>query len=318
MNQVQPQSPEAEAAPPPRKFVAKKRRKRARHEHHGGAWKVAFADFMTAMFALFLVLWILTQSQDVKSAVASYFRHATDYEGKADETLRGNQGLQENKQGRLDLPNNFLDVESSNGTRLDPQSASGGLGKVTAEAGLRPQIIERVEDQDKDEIKTFLNLADDLWARMGMDPSFLKAKNNLAIEAREEGLLIQFIQQPNAPLFDEKTGAFKDSLQRMFAVLSKKFALLPNKLEIDGHGSIFSTGSTVPGTSDANQKWHASALMADLARAELQKNGVREGQITKVSGCGLARLLNPNNVNDPVNQRISILLRPRQWQAERY
>lgn len=95
-------------------LARKKRRKRARHEHHGGAWKVAFADFMAAMFALFLVLRILSQSQDAKSAASSYFRHATDYEGKADETLRGNQGLQENKQGRLDLPNNFLDVDAGN------------------------------------------------------------------------------------------------------------------------------------------------------------------------------------------------------------
>lgn len=304
---------DSESPPPPKKIVVyKRRRRRRRLDHHGGAWKVALADFMTAMFALFLVLWILTQSQEVKSAVASYFRHATDYEGKADEILRGNQGLLENKQGRLDLVNNMINYEGINGSKLDARSASGGLAKVAAEAALRPQVIDRVEEQEKDELKTFLNLADDLWSRLGMDPSFLKAKNNLSIEAREEGLVIQFIQQPNAPLFDEKTGALKVAFQELIHVIGRKIAQLPNKMEIDGHGSIF---SNVP---DSSQKWKSSMLMAELVRAQLQVSGIRDDQITKVSGCGVTRLLNPNNVNDPINQRISILVRPRQWRPERY
>ena len=65
-----------------RPIIIVKKKAAAHAGHHGGAWKVAFADFMTAMFALFLVLWILAQSQEVKSAVASYFRHPTDYEAR--------------------------------------------------------------------------------------------------------------------------------------------------------------------------------------------------------------------------------------------
>ena len=264
------------------------------------------------MFALFLVLWILTQSQDVKSAVATYFRHATDYEGKPEEILRGNRGLMENKNGRLDTPNNMLEAEEdSSGAKQDPQSTMGGFNKASPETGSRPKATDRIDDE-VDEVRTFLKLQEEILTRLGLEPSFAKIKDNLVIETHEEGLLIQFVQQKNSPLLDSKTGAFKDAFKNTLGVLARTIGALPNTLEIDGHGSIFEN------LSEPGQKWKASALMADMTRVELEKSGLKQGQITKVAGCAYTRRLNPNDNNDPLNQRISIFVRPRQWRVERY
>ncbi|MEI6231495.1 MAG: flagellar motor protein MotB [Planctomycetota bacterium] len=304
-------SSEAVAAPAPKRIIIYKKRKQ-KHEHHGGAWKVAFADFMTAMFALFLVLWILTQSQDVKSAVASYFRHATDYEGKPEDILRGNRGLMDHKNGRMDIPNNFLQPEDN--AKDNPQEAPstiGGFGKVAPEPGARPGAVTLRLDED-DDVRSFLKLQEEILTRLGLDPSFAKIKDNLVIETHEEGMLIQFVQQRNSPLLDAKTGAFRDAFKSTLGILAKTLGELPNVLEIDGHGSIFEN------LSEPSQKWQASAMMANMTRLELEKSGLKKGQVTKVAGCASTRLMNPNNVNDPVNQRISIFVRPRQWKVERY
>lgn len=304
-----------EAGVQERPIIVIKKIKKA-HGHHGGAWKVAFADFMTAMFALFLVLWILTQSQEVKTAVASYFRHPTDYEGKPDADFHGNNGLMENRQGRLDHMPNVLQIEGkkegSEGAGQTPESVAGGTAPATAEAGLRPEIVERVEEQEKDEMRSFLKIADDLWMVLGMDGSFKRFKDNVLIEAIEDGLVIQLVDQPKAPLFEEGSTDFKPAIKRAFSILGKELSKYPNKVEIDGHATEISNAY------DSRKKWLASGLLADMARIELENAGLKPAQVTKVSGCADMRPLNPQSPGDPLNRRVSILVRPRQWRPERY
>jgi chemotaxis protein MotB len=286
--------------------------------HHGGAWKVAFADFMTAMFALFLVLWILTQSQEVKSAIASYFRHPTDYEGRPDANLQGNDGMWENVQGRMDNRSNVFDTTNVKvelgGDGLSPESVNGGLvTKSSADPGLRPSIVERIEDQEKDEVRTFLKIADDLWMTLGTDPSFKRFKDNLAIQTLEDGLVVQIVDQPSSPLFEEGSREFKPALKKALAVLAQGLAKYPkNKLELSGHDG------RVGSTNDSHGKWLASAQLAEETRSTLEQAGLKPNQITRVSGCADTRPLNPRSPDDPLNHRISILVRPRQWRPEHY
>lgn len=306
-------SDEAVAAQRPIIIIKKKK---AGHAHHGGAWKVAFADFMTAMFALFLVLWILTQSQEVKSAVANYFRHPTDYEGKPDSNLHGNNGLMESRQGRMDNISNVLQIEikkeTSDGAGQTPESIAGGSAPATAEAGLRPEIIERVEEQEKDEMRSFVKIADDLWMILGMDPSFKRFKDNIMMESMEDGLVIQLVEQLNCPLLEDGGLEFKPSIKKALSLLGRELAKYPNKLEIDGHAADISH------LSGGTKKWVGSSMLADLARGELESAGLKPGQVTKVAGCADARPLNPRTSSDPLNRRVSILVRPRQWHPERY
>jgi len=294
-------------------------KKKGGHGHHGGAWKVAFADFMTAMFALFLVLWILTQSQEVKTAIASYFRHPTDYEGKPDAMIRGNNGLMDNKQGRLDnAPEVIQEKKDKSGANAGgegqtPESVSGGAAPVAPEPGMRPMPVERPEEQEVDEVRSFLKISDEIWTVLGMAGSFKRFKDNIVIEAIEDGLVIQIVEQPNSPLFEEGSTSFRPAIKQAMSVIGKQLAQFPkNKLEIDGHGI------QIAGVFGPEQKWLASSMLADLTRQQLMNSGVTFQQVAKVSGCADSRPLNPRNKADPLNQRISILLRPRQWRPERY
>jgi chemotaxis protein MotB len=296
----------------PKTIIIYKKRKN-KHAHHGGAWKVAFADFMTAMFALFLVLWILTQSQEVKEAVASYFRHPTDYEGKPDVLLRGNEGLMDHKQGRMDMDRAVIDMETAGNKQpgdaggqpgQTPTSITGGKGLLSPPEGMRPKIISKVEDID--EVRTFLELADKLWEVLGTTSSFHRIKDNLLIQSLEDGLLIQLLEQEKSPLFEDGQDVFKPGISQALAVIAKQLSTLPNKLEIDGHGK------SLTNFYNEKQKWVASTYIADVTRAEMERNGLKSQQIIRISGCADTRPMGSG-----VGRRISILVRPRQWQ-ERY
>ena len=307
----------APAASEKPKVIIKWKKKKGGHGHHGGAWKVAFADFMTAMMALFLVLWIVAQSQEVKQAVAYYFRHPTDFEGKPDALLRGNQGLMDNKSGRLDAPPSVVDATQAKSAAAGanegqtPQSIAAGISPIPGEPGLRPSPVERPEEQDKDEIRTFLDLADDLWKDLGMDASFQRIKDQIQIQTVEDGLVIQLVELPGKPLLEEHSEKFKPVIQKVINTISAKLAQYPkNKMEIDGHGPGFS--------NDPTQAWLGSAMLADLTRRELQTAGLKPTQITKVSGCADTRPLDVKNAGSSINRRISILVRPRQWKPEHY
>jgi chemotaxis protein MotB len=289
------------------------KKKKGKHAHHGGAWKVAFADFMTAMFALFLVLWILTQSQEVKEAVASYFRHPTDYEGTPDVFMRGNDGLMDHKQGRMDNDATVIEIESAgnkqagdagNNPGKTATSVSGGKGQLSPPEGLRPKVVSKVEDID--EVRTFLELAEKLWEVLGTTSSFNKIKDNLLIQALEDGLLIQLLEQEKSPLFEDGQDVFKPAIRQALGVVAKELSTLPNKMEIDGHGKSIANFYT------EKQKWLASTYIADLTRMEMERGGLKPQQIIRVSGCADTRPMGPAG-----SRRISILVRPRQWQ-ERY
>lgn len=304
----------AEASEAPKvKIIYKKRKGGGGHGHHGGAWKVAFADFMTAMMALFLVLWIMAQSQEVKSAVAYYFRHPTEYEGKPDSLLRGNDGLMEIKNGRMDNRASLREGNSNpppgGGSGLQAQSVAGGAARMNAEPGLRPEPIERIEE-DPDEVRDFLKLSDLLWEELGLDPSYMRFKDQVTIETMEDGMLVQLMELPDQPLLEDHTFKFTPTIKRALAILAKKLKSYPNKIEIDGHG--------LGTASDPAEKWVGSTLLANLARQELEAGGIKATQITRIAGCADTRPLDPKTGANPLNRRVSIMVHPKQWRPDRY
>ena len=310
------------------------KKKKGHAEAHGGAWKVAFADFMTAMFALFLVLWILTQSQEVKSAVASYFRHPMDFEGKPESKFQGNDGLMQNLQGRMDTHSTILSTRSSQSPPEEgtpPTTLSGSISKTAADLA----AVERKVDQEKtkdtdtvemDEVRTFVQIADKLWKELGMDARYQSFKDNLMIQTLEDGLLIQIVNQRNSPLMEPGKAEFCDKVKALLHDISEALAAYPkNKLEIDGH-----CASLLP-LYDVDKKWLASSYLADLTRHELLNAGkekcLKADQISKLSGCADSRpLIVPaadlgemdRQYQSSINFRVTIFMRPRQWQPERY
>ena len=295
-------------------------KRKRREEYPGGSWKVALADFMSSMFALFLALWVLAQSPQIRAAVAQYFKDPGAYSGRLPELFHKEKVMIERNENRSGLQPVVIEQKSGQPGR-EPDARAGPPESITgnptspspAEAALRPRVpVERVEDQEQDEVRTFLKIGDDLYRKLGLSPSFWKFKNNVTIQALEEGLLVQLVDQKDAPLFAVGDPDLRPVIKEVLGILAEELGKYPNKVEITGHGT--SVAQAFP----AEQKWLASAYMADRARVILEQKGLKGKQISKVTGCADQRPLNPAVANDPLNRRISILVRPRQWKPEEH
>ena len=171
------------------------RRKRHQEPHHGGAWKVAFADFMTAMFALFLVLWLINQSSDVKSAIAGYFQ---DPLGRADEF----------------------------GNSIIP-----GEGAQTQM--VRPSInIRDVTDPRRDRLQS---IAHELKASIQQTPELSRLAGQVSIRLTDEGLQIELLEDSTGCFYERGNGTPTAGGHKILALLGSELGHLPLPVRIDGH-----------------------------------------------------------------------------------
>lgn len=167
--------------------------------HHGGAWKVAYADFVTAMMALFIVLWIVGQSKDVKEYVANYFRDP----GAFNQTGPG--GVMK---GSSILPSPV------------PMPSSGEEGAAaTREA----------------QTKAFEKMAKGLRETLAGSPEFAQLKDQVDIRTTDVGLLIELIEQSNSTFFDLGAATLQPKTRELLTVMAERLAALPNKIVVEGH-----------------------------------------------------------------------------------
>ena len=167
--------------------------------HHGGAWKVAYADFVTAMMALFIVLWIVGQSKDVKEYVANYFRDP----GAFNQTGPG--GVMK-------------------GSSILPSPVPmPGTGEETAVATREAQT------------KAFEKMAEGLRETLAGSPEFAQMKDQVNIRTTDVGLLIELLEQSNSTFFDLGAATLQPKTRELLTVMAERLAALPNKIVVEGH-----------------------------------------------------------------------------------
>jgi chemotaxis protein MotB len=181
-------------------IIIKKVKKGGHGGHHGGAWKVAYADFVTAMMALFIVLWLVGQDDKVKVAVSEYFKDPEKFEEKV-------------KEGTLILP-------VVTGTP-SPQPS----GKV---------IIIKVEKDDTGELK---KEAEAINKMVCNDPDLKKFKDQIEIKITDEGLRIELFEKSsgNGVYFDLSSARIKPEAIKLLQKLSAEIGKLPNDISVEGH-----------------------------------------------------------------------------------
>ncbi len=246
------------------KIVIVKKIVKGHAAHHGGAWKVAYADFVTAMMALFMVLWLLSQTdQETRSELSEYFR--TGVFSGAPSILNGGSGIQ-NKA--------FFDVVGSSHTQ--PEQVA----------------FERVS----------LAVRAQLTQMAGEDPQIKEAGDQIKVSVTEEGLLIQILDGGQNLLFDLSSAELKPKLVEILSRIAPVLARLDNQIQVHGHTDArpFPAGS-------GRSNWQLSFERADRARAVLEKNGLRAGQISGVFAHGATALMKPDEPFAPENRRLSIL-----------
>ncbi|HEX5660586.1 MAG TPA: flagellar motor protein MotB [Polyangiales bacterium] len=240
------------------------------HGHHGGAWKVAYADFVTAMMALFIVLWLLTQSdQASKEKIAEYFRTGA-------------------------LPGGALMIGKPGGN-TPPQPINifpDGPGQSSAAS---------VESK---ELKALAKAVRQMMAQHSKSaPSMAALGKHVKVRLVNEGALIELVEGGDNFLFNVASAELKPGAIEILNQLAPMLAGLDNKLEIHGHTDA---RPFPPGSKATN--WQLSFERGDQARRVLEGQGVEKGKIQSVLAHADTALYNPDNPLAPENRRLSILV----------
>lgn len=259
--------------------------------HHGGAWKIAYADFVTAMMAFFLLMWLLGSVGEVKlKGIADYFSNP------AKATLEGGPSA--------GMSVSLINAGGEDLTRKEGQVHNGSepLAKIESDQKkmTEEEARKKIEEEDKKRIE---HLEKELDSLIKVDPALKAYKDQIKLDMTRDGLRIQIIDQANRPMF--KLGSI--NLEPYAAEILKKLApvinKLPNRLTIIGHTDSLPYNNNVDRTN-----WELSADRANAARRELVRDGYDESKLLRVVGMADALPSIPKDPADPRNRRISIIV----------
>ena len=254
-----------------------KRKKKVVAGHHGGSWKVAFADFATAMMAFFLVLWLTaTATPEQKLAVEGYFKDPVGF-----------------TEGGSPSP---VDLEGS-ASVIQESTQDVAPNQIQLKDETVDQLSETLEQRRMQEL--FQELQD----RIEQSETLKEFKDQLLIDITDEGLRIQIVDRSGRPMFDSGRAELKYYSQDILFELADTLGTVNNKLSITGH-----TDSTPFSGRPGYTNWELSADRANTARRALVAGGVRPEQIARVVGLSDSVLFDKENPRAPVNRRISIIV----------
>lgn len=252
-----------------------KRIKKGHGGHHGGAWKIAYADFVTAMMAFFLLMWLLSSvSQGTLSGISEYFRTPLKV------ALLGGDGA-----GDANTP------------------IKGGGEDLSRSAGQVSKSNIMVEERKKERI-VLNKLSQKVSQAIESNPALKQYKNQIMLEMTPEGLRIQILDEKNRPMFDSGSSALLPHTKLILQEFSQILNDVPNRLSISGHTDSTPFAAGERGYSN----WELSADRANAARRELIVGGMNEEKMLRVVGLAAANPLDNANPDNPINRRISIIV----------
>jgi chemotaxis protein MotB len=269
--------------------------------HHGGAWKVAYADFVTAMMAFFLLMWLInTTSPEQKRGIADYFAPASVSQttsgagGILGGTALGKEGAKAD--GSMSVIEN-LSPEAPPNTKDTGQSSDrqGASADQAADRAMR-------EQQQAKEEAALQSAAASLRQSLQSMPELAELSKQIIVEVTPEGLRIQLVDQEGRSMFDEGSSKPNPRAQVLLRAVGKIVNQLPNRITISGHTSMGANGKT----NDSD--WALSQGRANEARKILQATGVNTDRIAAVNGKANAEPLYPDDPMLAGNRRIAIVL----------
>ena len=271
-------------------IIIKKIKKGGGEGHHGGAWKVAYADFVTAMMAFFLLMWLInTTSPEQKKGIADYFAPAS-----VSETTSGSGGI-------LGGTNLGQDGDKSAGTQSVISQTSPQAPDTTDTGSTKPGGQGSQNQTDQKDDAALQSAAASLKQALQDMPELAELSKQIMVDQTPEGLRIQLIDQEGRSMFKENSAQPNDRARILLRAVSKVITQLPNRVSITGHTSA------TPGQKEAND-WPLSSARADAARQILQGSGVDTDRIASVAGKAASDPLYPDDPTLPGNRRITIVL----------
>lgn len=295
-----PKQSEAKARPI---IVVKKKIQAA--GHHGGAWKVAYADFVTAMMAFFMVMWLITAvSKEQRAAIFDYFKNPSMEPGKSVKPAPGQMGpggastSPINMGGGLDAPKTSLQKTDQIGATVMTAPAQPIDLKTEAQkAAEAAELMKQIEKKQLDA------LMQDLKEAISKSQALKPFKDQLMLDITPEGLRIQILDAQNRPMFDIGSSRLKNYTNDILREVTGYLKTVPNRLSITGH-----TDATPYAGVTGFTNWDLSTDRANAARRALEGAGLETERISRVVGLGSSVLFDKTNPRNAVNRRISIVV----------
>jgi chemotaxis protein MotB len=263
--------------------------------HHGGSWKVAYADFVTAMMAFFLVMWLLAStSKPDRAAISEYFRNPSPLSGTSSTPAPGMAGPGGASTSMIKL-GGATDI--SRGNSNDPFQNQ------------RESIPAPVDEREREK-KQLEVLKQELEEAIGKSQALEPFKDQLLLDITSEGLRIQIVDKQNRPMFDMGSAKLMPYTRGILRELSHFINQVPNHISISGHTDI-----TAYSTQLGYSNWELSADRANAARRALLEGGMGEDKVARVVGLSSSVLFDKTDPQNPINRRISIVVMTREAEA---
>jgi len=264
-----------------------KRVKHAAHAHHADAWKIAYADFVTAMMAFFLLMWLLGSTTDGdKKGIADYFASPLKV------SMMGGSGS-----------GDASSVVKGGGTDFTRTHGQVKNGDVTAQRRSL-QLKALKAEQRRAEAARLEVLKDKVENVLASNPKLAALKSQIRLEMTRDGLRIQIIDEQNRAMFDSGSAVVKPYMRELLREIGGVLAEVPNRLTLEGHTDAQPFGAGERGYSN----WELSSDRANASRRELDAGGLPEDRVLLVQGLASSMLFEHADPLSPVNRRISILV----------
>lgn len=253
--------------------------------HHGGAWKVAYADFVTAMMAFFLLLWLLsTTSEAQKEAIADYFTPTIGLKDSMGIGFEGGETPSEDGVKKSDLMPPGVVVG-----QVQPGPTPNTPKDTMIESDKDAKLFEKAEEAVKQAIES--------------DPNMRDLSDNIIVEQSPEGLKIQIMDSDKKTMYEPGTATLTEYGRTILTAMNKVIAAMPNHISVSGHtdSSAYSKGANYT-------NWELSADRANAARRFLVSDGMVSERIGKVVGLADRELLLPQEPRSEKNRRVTLIL----------
>jgi chemotaxis protein MotB len=268
-----------------------KKIKKGGHGHHGGAWKIAYADFVTAMMAFFLLMWLLgSTTEGDKKGIADYFQSPLRVamfggsgSGDSSHVLKG---------GGQDL------------TRTTGQVKHGEVESERKTINLKALKDEQI----RAEIARLKSLQEKIDGELLNNPGLGAFRSQILLELTRDGLRIQIVDAQSRPMFASGSSVVQPYMQELLRTIGAVLAEVPNRLTLEGH----TDATPFSGGERGYSNWELSADRANASRRELLAGGLPEDRVLRVQGLASSQLMVRDKPDDPANRRISLVVMTRE------
>jgi len=265
-----------------------KRVKKAGHVVHGGAWKIAYADFVTAMMAFFLLMWLLgSTSEGDKKGLSDYFSAPLKV------SMLGGSGA--------GASNSVIQGGGTDLTKTSGQNRSNDPNDPIARKAAADAVKAELAKQESRKLAA---LSDKISSVIANNPKLAEFKAQIRLEITPDGLQIQIVDDQSRPMFDVGSALVKVYMRDILREIGSALNGVENKISLDGHTDRSPYGSGERGYSN----WELSSDRANASRRELVAAGMPDDKLARVTGMASSSLLEPDQPFAPVNRRISILV----------